>query len=199
MFDLFKKDAQRWVIPEQVADPSLITLPVTLRLLWKYMPLRAMFWFRLGSWFKHKGVPLIPGFTQRYIYRKFGLEISTGANIGGGLYIAHPIGTTLMVNRMGENCSIIANVTIGLRNEYAFPIIGDNVFIGAGARVLGGITIGDNAKIGANAVVTKDIPENATAVGIPARVIRINDKNESPSKSDKGNSASSMLKKVNLG
>jgi serine O-acetyltransferase len=61
-----------------------------------------------------------------------------------------------------------------MRNEQEFPTIGDGVFIGAGARVLGGISIGDGAVIGANAVVTNDIPAGATAVGIPARVSRIN-------------------------
>ena len=60
-----------------------------------------------------------------------------------------------------------------MRNEWLFPTIGDNVFIGVGARILGDITVGDNAKIGANAVVLHDIPAHATAVGIPARVIKL--------------------------
>ena len=59
-----------------------------------------------------------------------------------------------------------------MRNEWKFPVIGDEVFIGAGARVLGDIQIGDGAKIGANAVVIRDVPANATAVGIPAKVIQ---------------------------
>ena len=143
MLKLFKQDAQRWVIPQQVADPSAVTLMMALKLLFRHMPLRAMFWFRFGSWCKQKGVPFLPGFTQRLIYKQYGLEISPGADIGGGLYIAHPIGTVIMVNRMGENCSIIAAVTLGMRNEFAFPNIGDNVFIGAGARVLGGIEVSD--------------------------------------------------------
>ena len=172
MLKLFKQDVQRWVIPEQVADPSLITLPLTLKLLLHHMPLRAMFWFRLGSWLKQKRVPFIPGWTQRYIYRRFGLEISIGADIAGGLYIAHPIGSVIMVERMGQNCSIIAAVTIGMRNEYAFPVIGDHVFIGAGARVLGGITLGDQAIVGANAVVIKDVPSGVTVVGVPAKDVR---------------------------
>ncbi len=174
MFELFKQDIQRWIIPEQVADPSLVTFITTLKLLWRHMPLRAMLWYRIGSWFQRRKVPLIPGFVQRLLYRRYGLEISPGLDIGGGLYIAHPIGTVIMVKKIGENCSIIAAVTIGMRNERAFPVIGDNVFIGAGARVLGDITIGDGAVIGANAVVVKDVPENATVVGIPARVMHIN-------------------------
>jgi serine O-acetyltransferase len=170
MFDLFRQDVQRWIVPQQVADPSQVTLGRTLRLLWSHMPLRAMLWFRFGSWCRHNRIPLLPGIVQRYIYRCFGLEISPGADIGGGLYIAHPIGTVVAVKRIGRNCSIIAAVTLGMRNAWEFPEIGDNVFIGAGARVLGAIRVGDGARIGANAVVIHDVPAGATVVGIPARV-----------------------------
>ena len=173
MFERFRKDVQRWIVPQQVADPSEVTLRTTIRLLWRHMPLRAMLWYRFGSWCKSKGIPFVPGFVQRFLYRFFGLEIFVGANIGGGLYIAHPSGTVIAVEAMGENCSIIAGVTIGMRNKWAFPRIGNNVFIGAGARVLGGIDVGDGAVIGANAVVIHDVPAGATVVGIPARVIRL--------------------------
>ena len=169
---LFKQDVQRWIIPEQIADPSWVTWSGTIRLLFRNMPLRAMLWFRFGSWCAQKRIPLA-GFVQRILYRWFGLEIKPGANIGGGLYIAHPIGTVIFVESMGENCTVIAGVTIGLRGTYKFPRIGNNVFIGAGARVLGDIEIGDDAVIGANAVVISDIPAGGTAVGIPAKVIRI--------------------------
>lgn len=179
MIKLFRRDVQRWMVPEQVAAPAEIKISTILRLLWQHMSLRAMFWFRLGSWFKQKRIPLIPGFVQRYLYRYFGLEISVGAKIGGGLYIAHPIGTVIAAEEIGENCSIIASVTIGMRNKWAFPRIGNNVFIGAGARVLGEIKVGDNAIIGANAVVISDVPAGATAVGIPAKVVRLANKNES--------------------
>lgn len=136
-------------------------------------PLRAMLWFRFGSWCKQRGIPFLPGYVQRRLYRRYGLEIVVGADIGGGLYIAHPIGTVVAPQRIGRNCTIVAAVTIGMRNEWEFPAIGDDVFIGAGARVLGGITIGDRARIGANAVVTRDVPAGATVVGIPARVVKI--------------------------
>lgn len=171
MLKLFKQDVQRWIIPQQIADPSLVTFTTTLKLLLHHMPLRAMFWFRLGSWCRHKGIPFTTGYFTRLLYRRYGLEISPGADIGGGLYIAHPIGTVISVKKMGQNCSIIAGVTLGMRNEWDFPEIGDNVFIGAGARVLGGITVGDGAAIGANAVVIKDVPAGTTAVGIPARIL----------------------------
>ncbi len=173
MFELFRRDAQRWLTLQGDNPHPEIAMTTLLALMWRHMSLRAMFWFRLGSWFKKKRIPLLPGLVQRYLYRFFGLEIIVGAKIDGGLYIAHPIGTVIAAEEIGENCSIIASVTIGMRNEWAFPRIGNNVFIGAGARVLGDIHVGDNTVIGANAVVIKDVPEGATVVGVPAKVIHI--------------------------
>jgi serine O-acetyltransferase len=170
---MFKQDVQRWIIPEEISDPALVTWPRTLGLLYRWMSLRAMLWFRFGSWCKKKRIPLLKGFIQRGLYRWYGLEISPGAKIGGGLYIAHPIGSVIHVERIGENCSIIAGVTIGRRNTMRFPRIGNNVFVGAGARILGDIDIGDDAVVGANAVVIDDVPAGGTAVGIPAKIIRI--------------------------
>ena len=174
MYKLFLQDARRWIVQGQMNTSAQLSFRLLLLLLYRYMSLRAMAWFRFGSWCKRKGIPFLPGFVQRQIYSRYGLDIVVGADIGGGLYIAHPIGTVIAVARMGENCSVIAAVTIGMRNEWAFPDIGDNVFIGAGARVLGHIKVGDHAVIGANAVVINDIPAGATAVGIPAKVIRTN-------------------------
>jgi serine O-acetyltransferase len=171
MLELFLQDARRWVVPGQISTAPL-SLRQILGLLFRHLPLRAMLWFRFGSWCKQRGIPFIPGYVQRRLYRRYGLEIVVGADIDGGLYIAHPIGTVVAPKRIGRNCTIVAAVTIGMRNEWEFPIIGDEVFIGAGARVLGGITVGDRARIGANAVVTRDVPPGATVVGIPARVVK---------------------------
>ena len=172
MLNAFQKDAQRWVIPSRIADPSEITLLKTLKLLWAYPPLQAMLLFRAGQWCRRKHIPAIPGMCQRLITLFYGLEITIGADIGGGLYIPHPVGMVIAPERIGEYCSIISSVTIGMRNEWKFPRIGSHVFIGAGARVLGDVEIGDGAQIGANAVVIHDIPAGATAVGIPAKVVR---------------------------
>lgn len=167
--ELFKQDVQRWIEPGQVVEDPRLTLRTTLKLLYRYRALRAMLWFRLGSWCRHKHLPALPGIIQRRIMSRYGMEILVGADIGGGLYVAHPVGCVIVPARMGRNCSVIASVTIGMRNVWAFPVIGDNVFIGAGARVLGGIDVGDNAVIGANAVVIHDVPAGVTAVGVPAR------------------------------
>ena len=92
-------------------------------------------------------------------------------DIGPGLFVAHGHSTTLAAERIGANCYVHQGVTIGwdYRSERA-PILGDDVFLGAGAVVVGAVTIGDGARIGSNAVVLCDIPDDATAVGAPARV-----------------------------
>jgi serine O-acetyltransferase len=165
----FREDAARWVNPGQPGDAAALGARQIGGLLYRHLPLRAMAWFRLGSWCKRRGLPGLPGMVQRHIARSYGLEIQVGAEIGGGLYVAHPYGTVIAPQRIGRGCSIIAAVTIGMRNEWAFPAIGDGVFIGAGARVLGGISLGDGAVVGANAVVIDDVPPGATVVGVPAR------------------------------
>ncbi len=182
MWQLFKKDVQRWIVPQSVSPPEMVTIPLTLKLLLRHMPLRAMFWFRLGCWCRQKRIPFVAGMVMRLLYRVHGLELPIGKKVGGGLYIAHPVGSTLNFQSMGENCTVIHSVTIGMRNNWEFPVIGDDVFIGAGARILGGVTIGDGARIGANAVVIRDVPANATAVGVPAKIIDATTKN-APQKS----------------
>jgi len=175
MASRFRQDVYRWAVlylRRSIADANDLTFAEISRLLYQHMGLRAVGWFRLGSWFKRQRIPFMPGYIQRRILRHYGLDIVIGSNIDGGLYIAHPNGTVLSPNRIGQNCSVIAAITVGMRNEWAFPDIGDNVFIGAGARVLGGITIGDNVVIGANAVVIHNVPAATTVVGIPARPTR---------------------------
>jgi serine O-acetyltransferase len=171
MIDLFKQDVQRWIVPGQVADISQVTWRKTFTLLFRHMQLRAMLLYRLACWCHRMHLHGLPTLLLRLISLFYGLEIPASLKIGGGLYIAHTYGVVIMPAKIGKNCSIISNVTIGMRNERAFPSIGDNVFIGAGARVLGGIRVGDGARIGANAVVIEDVPAGVTVVGIPARVI----------------------------
>lgn len=101
-----------------------------------------------------------------------GADIPLNSQIGGGLLLPHPNGVVVHPSaRLGPNCLLFQQVTIGAGGRPGFPVIGGHVDIGAGARVLGGITVGDHARIGANAVVTHDVPPHATAVGIPARVV----------------------------
>lgn len=95
--------------------------------------------------------------------------IEVSGEIGEGLFIAHNY-CVLVPQKAGKNLSVMGGVTIGEKNGKT-PIIGDNVYIGANASIIGGISIGNNVKIGAGAVVISDIPDNAVAVGNPARII----------------------------
>ncbi len=105
-----------------------------------------------------------------------GIEIHPGAMIGCGLFIDHGSGVVIgETTVIGDNCTIYQGVTLGGTGKHSgkrHPTLGSNIMIGAGAKVLGPITIGDNSKIAAGAVVLYDIPDNSTAVGIPARVVR---------------------------
>ena len=99
-----------------------------------------------------------------------GLDIPPSVPIGPGLYIPHPVGTVVMANHIGSHVTLVSCVTIGLRKEVAFPTLGDHVYVGAGARILGPINVGNNVTIGANAVVLRDVPDNSVAVGVPASI-----------------------------
>ena len=105
-----------------------------------------------------------------------GIEIHPGAKIGKGLVIDHGTGVVIgETAEIGDNCTLYQGVTLGGTGKDTgkrHPTLGNNVMIGAGAKVLGPFRIGDNAKIAAGAVVLEEIPANATAVGIPARVVR---------------------------
>jgi serine O-acetyltransferase len=103
----------------------------------------------------------------------FGSEIAIGCEIAGGLYIPHPYGIVVGRCKIGRNVALLQNVTIGHRAGYGTgePVIGDHVMLSAGSVVLGNVKVGSHATVGANAVVTKDVPERWLAVGVPARNI----------------------------
>ena len=121
-------------------------------------------------------------FTARRISQrarqKTGIEIHPGAKIGKGLFIDHGSGVVIgETAEIGDNCTIYQNVTLGGTGKETgkrHPTLGNNVMVGAGARVLGPFTVGDNVKIAANAVVLGEIPPNCTAVGVPARIVKRN-------------------------
>ena len=154
---------------DQRRAPSLATC---FRLLWTYVGLRATVLYRLSHALHRRGVSGVPQSLWRMNIMLHGLDIPPSVEIGPHLYIPHPVGTVVMASRIGRRATLVSGVTIGMRNELAFPVIGDDVFVGAGARVLGGITVGDDVSIGANAVVLADVPSHSVAVGVPARVKR---------------------------
>ena len=117
-------------------------------------------------------------FTALMLYRytvRYGISISSRSTVGAGLYIGHFGG--IVVNHgavIGDNCNIQQGVTLGKANRGAragAPVIGNNVFIGAGAKIIGHIHVGDGAAIGANAVVTRDVPAGVAVAGVPAGVV----------------------------
>lgn len=105
----------------------------------------------------------------------FGCDIARGARIAGGLYLPHPNGIVIgEFVKIGSNCIIHQGVTLGARgedHELSNPIIKDEVEIGTGAKILGKLTIGNYARIGANAVVLESVPDKGIAVGIPAKIV----------------------------
>ncbi len=113
---------------------------------------------------------------SQWARHKTGIEIHPGATIGKGFFIDHGMGVVIgETTEIGDNCTLYQGVTLGGTGKDVgkrHPTLGNNVLVGAGAKVLGPFTIADNSKIAANAVVLKEVPENSTAVGIPARVVK---------------------------
>ena len=113
--------------------------------------------------------------SQRAL-RRTGIEIHPGAVIGRNFFIDHGTGVVIgETTEIGDNCTVYQGVTLGgtgKENGKRHPTLGNNVMVGAGARVLGPFRVGDNSKIAANAVVLSEVPPNCTAVGVPARIVR---------------------------
>lgn len=138
------------------------------------------FWLRTSAFLKchllskYLLFPIAAFFLRRVRY-KLGISIPVTTRIGSGFYIGHFGG--IVVNGLaiiGRNCNISQGVTIGQANRgrnAGYPVIGDNVYLGPGAKIVGGVKIGNNVAIGANCVVTKDIPDGSVVVGVPGRVI----------------------------
>jgi serine O-acetyltransferase len=132
--------------------------------------------YRLQAWLRRIGVPLAPNLLRRLTMLLAGVSIGDRVQIGPGLLLNHGHVIIDGTTRIGDHCSIAPFVTIGLNTggpdvSLDGPTIGRFVFIGTGAKVLGPVEIGDNARIGANAVVLSNVPANSTAVGVPARII----------------------------
>jgi serine O-acetyltransferase len=164
--EVIDADVRRWleVFQTTEGEHSLHSL------LYAFEEFRGVFYYRLS---RGNATGALIGRLLRPIWRPVAsLNLAT-PEIGPGLFVAHGHSTTLAAERIGANCYVHQGVTIGwdYRSERA-PIIEDDVFIGAGAVIVGAVTIGRGARIGSNAVVLCDVPAGATAVGVPARVFQ---------------------------
>ena len=158
----------------QARDPAARSW---LEILLLYPGIKAVRSHRLAHWcYRHDLKFLARAISQRS-RRRTGIEIHPGATIGRRLVIDHGMGIVIgETAEIGDDCLIYHGVTLGGTGKDVgkrHPTIGNNVLIGTGAKVLGPIKVGDNSRIAANSVVLREIPEDSTAVGIPARVVRI--------------------------
>ena len=145
-----------------------------------YPGLHAIYIHKLSRWCWLNGLKWLGRFVSHAGRFLTGIEIHPGAKIGCCVFIDHGMGVVIgETAEVGDGCTIYQGVTLGgtslTKGAKRHPTLGRNVVIGAGAKVLGGFVVGDNASVGSNAVVTKPVPAGATAVGIPARIIQAED------------------------
>jgi serine O-acetyltransferase len=145
-----------------------------------YPGLHAILLHRVAHWLWQRDLRWLGRFTSQISRWLTGVEIHPGATIGDHVFIDHGMGVVIgETAEIGEGCTIYQGVTLGgtslTKGSKRHPTLGRNVVVGAGAKVLGGFIVGDNAAVGSNAVVTKPVPPGATAVGIPARIIQAED------------------------
>ena len=158
-----------------------------LSIILTYPGVKAVFFHKFAHLFYVAGFDLIARIISQTIRFFTGIEIHPGAKIGKNLFIDHGMGVVIgETSEIGDNVTIYHAVTLGgsspsidserQRHEKRHPTIGNDVVIGSGAQVIGPINIGNGARIAANAVVVKDVPENATMVGIPAKAVKLENK-----------------------
>lgn len=149
----------------------------TLEIILLYPHIKALFFYRIAHFFYKLHCHFLAHLFSNFARNWVGIEIHPGAQIGRGLLIDHGMGVVIGETAIiGDDCVIYQGVTLGGSGHMAIkrhPTIGNNCMIGSGAKVLGGITLGDNVKVGANTVVLKDIPSNVTVVGIPGKIVRV--------------------------
>ena len=173
------------IIDRDPAAKSKLSLVLT------YPGVKAVFFYRIANFFSVAKFDLIARIISQFSRFLTGIEIHPGAKIGKNLFIDHGMGVVIgETSDIGDNVTIYHMATLGgiapsinandQRNIKRHPTIKDEVVIGSGAQVLGPVTVGRCAKIGANAVITKDVPEKAVMVGIPAKNVGIADSEFKP-------------------
>lgn len=141
-----------------------------------YAGFHAVLAYRISHWFHRMGMTFFARCISQFARFVTGIEIHPGARIGGHFFIDHGMGVVIgETSEIGEHVVLFQGATLGGTGKERgkrHPTLGNHVVIGAGAKVLGGITIGDGVKVGANAVVLKSVPSHSTVVGVPGRVVR---------------------------
>lgn len=148
-----------------------------LSVLLLYPGVHAIIYHRIAHWFYLRKCFFISRLISQWARLATGIEIHPGAQIGKRLVIDHGMGIVIgETTIIGDDCLLYQGVTLGGSGKEKgkrHPTLGNNVLVGAGAKVLGSFKVGDNARIAANAVVLNEIPDHATAVGVPAKVVRV--------------------------
>jgi serine O-acetyltransferase len=165
-------------------DPAAKSI---LSIILTYPGVKAVFFHKIANFFYIAGFDLIARIISQTVRFFTGVEIHPGAKIGKNLFIDHGMGVVIgETSEIGNNVTIYHAVTLGgispsidsdnQRNEKRHPTIGNDAVIGSGAQIIGPIKVGNCARIAANAVVVNDVPENATMVGVPAKVVKVGNK-----------------------
>src|ERR1700674_3212939 len=162
----------------RILDPTLARAPAArsrFEVVLCYPGFQALLYYRLANWLWRRRWHLAGRFVSHLGRVLTGIEIHPGARIGRRLFIDHGMGVVIgETAEIGDDCTLYHGVTLGgtsWNKGKRHPTLGRGVVVGAGAKILGPITIGDGAKVGSNAVVVKDIPAGATVVGVPGRIL----------------------------
>jgi serine O-acetyltransferase len=157
-------------------DPAATS---NLEVILAYPGFHAIQLHRLAHWLHARGIRLAPRLISHVNRLLTGIEIHPGAQIGDGLFIDHGMGIVIGETAViGDNCHLYQGVTLGgtsTKRERRHPTLENNVSVGAGAKLIGAITVGENASIGAGSVVVTNVPSNATVIGVPGHVVAYKD------------------------
>jgi serine O-acetyltransferase len=166
---IIRQDCEKWM--DTLLGRRYLGLSDLLYLLARYPEFRSLYYYRMS----HGSIGgEIASLIARIFFKPMPTLHLTCPEIGPGFFIQHGYATAVSALKIGKDCSINQCAAIGWTDRSRPPILGDNVHVKNGAKVLGPITEGDNVTIGANAVVVKDVPANCVVVGVPARIVRRN-------------------------
>src|SRR5712691_365176 len=153
-------------------DPAATS---TLEVILTYAGFHALLAYRVAHRLRTWGIPFVPRAISQFARWLTGIEIHPAATIGRGFFIDHGMGVVIgETTEIGDHVTLFQGVTLGGTGKERgkrHPTLGNNVYVGVGAKILGAVRIGDEARIGAGAVVLNDVPANTTAVGVPAKVV----------------------------